>query len=199
MTLPRELRTARLLLRRWLAADRDPFAAMNADPRVMEHLPGLLEPAESDALVDRIEKHFDEHGFGLWVMEIQGVTRFAGFVGLAVPDFEAHFTPCVEVGWRLAPKYWGRGYATEAGRAALVFGFERVNLPEVVSFTVPENERSRRVMERIGMVHVPADDFDHPNAATSRRRHVLYRIKSNPLPNVRLQPTAAGEMISRRG
>jgi RimJ/RimL family protein N-acetyltransferase len=139
MTLPRELLTARLLLRRWLAADRDPFAAMNADPRVMEHLPGLLEPAESDALVDRIEKHFDEHGFGLWVMEIQGVTRFAGFVGLAVPDFEAHFTPCVEVGWRLAPKYWGRGYATEAGRAALVFGFERVNLPEVVSFTVPEN------------------------------------------------------------
>ena len=197
--LTRELRTARLLLRRWVAADRDPFAALNADPRVMEHFPALLEPAESHALVDRIEQHFDSHGFGLWAVEIPGVTRFAGFVGLAVPDFQAHFTPCVEVGWRLAAEYWGQGYATEAGRAGLTFGFDRVSLPEVVSFTVPENHRSRRVMERIGMVHVPADDFDHPNAPTSRRRHVLYRIKSNQLPNNRLQPTAAGAIMGRRG
>lgn len=174
-TLPRELRTARLLLRRWVVADRDPFAAMNADPRVMEYLPAVLGPGESDALADRIAHHFDTHGFGLWAVEIPGVTPFAGFVGLAVPAFRAHFTPCVEVGWRLAAGCWGQGYATEAGRAAVDFGFERLSLPEVVSFTVPDNLRSRRVMERLGMAHEPADDFDHPNAPPLRQRHVLYR------------------------
>ena len=158
-----------------------------------------LGPDESNALADRIGQHFDNHGFGLWAVEIPGVTPFAGFVGLAVPEFQAHFMPCVEVGWRLAAEYWGQGYATEGGRAALVFGFERLHLPEVVSFTVPENDRSRRVMERIGMAHEPADDFDHPNAPALRRRHVLYRIKSNELPNNRLQPTAAGAILSRRG
>jgi RimJ/RimL family protein N-acetyltransferase len=165
-------------LRHWVAADRDPFAALNADPRVMEHFPSVLTREESDGRVDRIEAHFAEHGFGLWAVEIPGVTSFAGFVGLSTTPFDAHFTPCVEIGWRLAAPYWGRGYATEAARAALAFGFEELELDEIVSFTVPENVRSRRVMEKIGMRHDPAGDFDHPLLPEGHRirRHVLYRI-----------------------
>ena len=117
MDLPRELKTDRLLLRRWAAADREPFAALNADPRVVEHLPAALSRRESDALAARIEAHFDEHGFGLWAVEVPGVAPFAGFTGLSIPAFRAHFTPCVEIGWRLAAPFWGRGYATEAARA----------------------------------------------------------------------------------
>jgi RimJ/RimL family protein N-acetyltransferase len=176
MTLPRELRTDRLLLRRWLPTDRSAFEALNGDSRVMEHFPAVLRPDESDALVALIERHFEQHGFGLWAVEIPGVTSFAGFVGLAVPPFEAHFTPCVEVGWRLAADHWGCGYATEGALAALAFGFGNVELNEIVSFTVPENQRSRRIMDRIGMAHNPADDFDHPVLPEPMRRHVLYRI-----------------------
>ena len=177
MSLPRELRTDRLYLRRWLPADLAPFAALNADPRVMEHFPAVLSGDESDSRAARNEAHFERHGFGLWAVEIPGVAPFAGFVGLAVPGFEAHFTPCVEIGWRLAVEHWGRGYATEAARAALAFGFESLGLKEIVSSTVPDNVRSRRVMERIGMIHNPADDFDHPllPAGHPLRRHVLYR------------------------
>ena len=175
--LPRELRTERLLLRRWRDDDRAPFAALNADPRVVEFLPGPLSRADSDALVARVEAHFAVRGFGLWAVEVPAAIPFAGFVGLAVPAFEAVFTPCVEVGWRLGPACWGRGYATEAARAALEFGFARLGLAEIVSFTVPANARSRRVMERLGMTHDPADDFDHPAlpAGHPLRRHVLYR------------------------
>jgi ribosomal-protein-alanine N-acetyltransferase len=198
MNLPRELRTNRLLLRRWRQSDRPEFAAINADPRVMEYFPAVLTRAESDALVDRIERHFDEHGFGLWAVEIPGVVACAGFVGLAVPQFRAHFTPCVEAGWRLAAGHWGKGYATEAAMAALAFGFDDVGLSEIVSFTVAENLRSRGVMERIGMIHDPAEDFDHPAFATGTsaplrrgkpdlRRHVLYRISS-----ARLSPDVSG-------
>jgi ribosomal-protein-alanine N-acetyltransferase len=176
--LPETLQTRRLLLRRWLSADRPSFAALNADARVMEHFPSVLTRAESDAAADRIEQHFERHGFGLWALEILGVAPFAGFVGLAVPAFEAHFTPCVEIGWRLAPEHWGFGYATEAARAALNFAFVELCLGEVVSFTVPRNHRSRRVMERIGMTHNPADDFDHPHMPERLRRHVLYRSAS---------------------
>ena len=172
----RELRTDRLLLRRWLPDDRPPFAALNADSRVMEHLPTVLTRDESDALAERIERHFDRHGFGLWALEIRGAVSFAGFVGLAVPSFEARFTPCVEIGWRLAAEHWGHGYATEAALAVLTGAFGEAGLDEIVSFTVPENHRSRRVMERIGMVHNPADDFDHPAVPQRLRRHVLYRI-----------------------
>jgi RimJ/RimL family protein N-acetyltransferase len=125
-----ELRTERLLLRRWRVEDRAPFAAMNADPRVMEHFPGLLTREESDLRVDRIEAHFEKHGFAQWAVEIPGVAPFAGFVGLSVPPFEASFTPCVEVGWRLAVEYWGKGYATEGARAALAFGFNELQLNE---------------------------------------------------------------------
>jgi RimJ/RimL family protein N-acetyltransferase len=178
--LPDELRTDRLLLRRWLPEDRPLFAAMNADPRVMEFFPKLLTREESDATADRIEAHFAQHGFGLWAVEVPGVTQFAGFVGLAHPRFEASFTPCVEIGWRLSADCWGRGFATEGARAALQFGFTQLELAEILSFTVPGNVRSRRVMEKIGMTHSPQDDFDHPLLPEGHplRRHVLYRMKA---------------------
>lgn len=178
----RTLATARLVLRRWRAADLAPFAALNADPRVTEHLGGPLRRAASDALAARIEDHFARHGFGLWAVEIRGGAPFAGFVGLSVPSFEAPFTPCVEVGWRLAAAHWGRGYATEAAHGALEFGFATLGLAEIVSFTVPRNLRSRRVMERLGMTHDPADDFDHPLLPRGHplRRHVLYRLRCLP-------------------
>jgi RimJ/RimL family protein N-acetyltransferase len=178
MTTPHELRTDRLRLRRWIPADLAPFATLNADPMVTEYLPGPLSQAESAAFVARIETHFDEYGFGLWAVEIRHAASFAGFIGLLVPRFESHFTPCVEIGWRLGAEHWSHGYATEGGRAVLAFGFEVLGLTEVVSFTVPENARSRRVMERIGMAHKGSDDFDHPLLPDGHplRRHVLYRI-----------------------
>jgi ribosomal-protein-alanine N-acetyltransferase len=181
MNLPHELLTERLRLRRWLPDDREPFAAMNSDPRVMEHFPAALSRGESDALADRIEAHFDQHGFGGWAVEIPGTARFAGFIGLSIPAFEAHFMPCVEIGWRLSAECWGRGYATEGARAALDFGFESLGLDEIVSFTVPANVRSRRVMERIGMSRQPGDDFDHPGLPQGHllRRHVLYRLRAD--------------------
>jgi len=146
----------------------------------VEHLPAALTREASDALAARIEAHFREHGFGLWAVEVRGVAPFAGFAGLSIPGFEAHFTPCVEIGWSLAAPFWGHGYASEAARAALAFGFEDLALAEIASFTVPGNSRSRRVMQRIGMRHDPADDFDHPGLPEGHplRRHVLYRIAS---------------------
>lgn len=183
MSSPVELRTPRLLLRGWKPEDREPFAALNADPQVMEHFPGLYSREESDRMVARIEEHFRERGFGLWAVEVVGIAPFAGFVGLSVPRFEAHFTPCVEAGWRLAAEHWGHGYASEGARAALEFGFGALGLKEIVSFTVPENDRSRRVMEKIGMRHDAAGDFEHPVLPEGHRlrRHVLYRChRYNP-------------------
>jgi len=179
MPLPRELRTDRLLLRRWRPTDREPFAELNADPRVVEFFPKALTRQESDALADRIESSFQQHGFGQWAVEIPGTRAFAGFVGLSIPRFEAHFTPCIEIGWRLAADAWNRGYTTEGARAALDFAFTHLNADEIVSFTVPANVRSRRVMEKIGMTRDPADDFDHPVLPVDHplRRHVLYRIR----------------------
>ena len=176
---PPELATERLRLRAWRESDRAPFAALNADPEVMEHFPAVLTRGQSDALVDRIQAHFARHGYGLWALEAPGVAEFLGFVGLSIPGFEAAFTPCVEVGWRLAREHWGRGYASEAAAEVLRFGFRTLALDEIVSFTVPANARSRRVMERIGMERDLAADFDHPAlpAGDSRRRHVLYRVK----------------------
>jgi len=173
-----EIRTERLLLRKWRSTDREPFAALNADPRVMKHFPNVLSREESNAAVDRVDIHWATHGFGVWIVEIPNADPFIGCVGLLVPQFEAHFTPCVEILWRLVPQYWNQGYATEAARAALQFGFERLNLPEIVALTVPANAASRRVMEKIGMVHDPRDDFDHPSlpAGHPLSRHVLYRV-----------------------
>jgi RimJ/RimL family protein N-acetyltransferase len=172
-----ELHTSRLRLRRWRPEDRKPFAMMNADLRVMKHFPATLTQEESDVFVARVEAAFEQQGFGLWAVEVADVTPFAGFIGLAVPPFETHFTPCVEIGWRLAADYWNRGYATEGARAALTFGFDVLQLDEIVSFTVPSNTESRRVMEKIGMSRNPADDFDHPSLPEGHplRRHVLYR------------------------
>jgi RimJ/RimL family protein N-acetyltransferase len=171
------LTTERLVLRLWRDADRPPFAALNADPAVMEHFPGTLERAESDAFADGIMRHFERHGFGLWAVEVPGQAPFVGFVGLSVPRFDAHFTPAVEIGWRLAGPAWDHGYATEAAGAALEFGYEQAGLEEVVSFTAVGNARSRAVMERLGMTRDPAEDFDHPSlpADSPIRRHVLYR------------------------
>jgi RimJ/RimL family protein N-acetyltransferase len=179
MNLPPQLRTDRLLLRRWLASDRPPFARLNCDPRVMEFFPGMLSREESDARVDRIEAHFQQHGFGLWAVEIPGITPFAGFIGLAIPPVEMGFAPCIEIGWRLDATFWNRGYATEGARAALAFGFHWLQAEEIVSFTVPLNVRSRRVMEKLGMTHSASDDFDHPLLPEGHplRRHVLYRLR----------------------
>jgi ribosomal-protein-alanine N-acetyltransferase len=173
-----ELRTPRLVLRGFRAEDLDAFAALNADPRVMEHFPSTLTRAQSDALVARIDAHFAQHGFGLWAVEVPGGAGFIGYTGLSRVTFAAPFTPCVEVGWRLAAAHWGNGFATEAARAAVEFAFGALQLDEVVSFTVPANVRSRRVMEKLGMVRDPAGDFDHPLLPESHRLrcHVLYRI-----------------------
>ena len=177
MKLPIPIETPRLLLRPWRDDDLPAFAAMNADPRVMEFLGPLKTREESDASVARFSAHLARHGFGFWAVEVTGVADFIGFVGLKVLDFEAHFAPCVEVGWRLAYDHWGKGYATEAARASLDFGFRRLGLEEIVAFTVPANRRSWRVMERLGMTRDPADDFDHPALPEGHplRRHVLYR------------------------
>lgn len=172
------LETERLTLRRWLEADREPFARMNRDPCVMEFLPGVLSREESDAMVERIEAHFEENGFGLWAAELRENDDFIGYIGLAIPRFEAAFTPCVEIGWRLAAAYWGRGLATEGARAVVRHAFEALGLRALVSFTVPANVRSRRVMERLGMHHDAREDFDHPLLPVGHalRRHVLYRL-----------------------
>jgi RimJ/RimL family protein N-acetyltransferase len=187
MTEP-ALTTERLLLRRWRDEDLPPFAALNADPLVMEYFPAVLSREESDARATGIRRHFEERGFGLWAVEIWGVTPFAGFIGLSVPRFEAEFTPCVEIGWRLAAKYWGQGLATEGAQAALAFGFEELGLAEIMSFTVPQNWRSRRVMEKIGMTHEPGGDFDHPALPEGHRlrRHVLYRISRTSFLNAQI-------------
>ena len=173
-----QIRTERLVLRRWRPSDREPFARLNADREVMRYLLAPLSRAESDAFVERIEAHFDQRGFGLWAVEAVGTAPFVGYVGLAYHDFPAHFTPAVEIGWRLDRPYWGHGYATEAARAALADGFERIGLREIVSFTIPANLPSIRVMERLGMTRDPRDDFDHPNVPEGHpyRRHVLYRV-----------------------
>lgn len=175
--MPTELRTERLRLRPWRESDHEPFARLNADMRVMQFFPAPLTVEASRQLAVRIQAHIEQHGWGLWAVEVPEVTSFAGFIGLAQPRFEAHFTPCTEVGWRLAPEFWGRGYATEGALAALTFGFTELELSEVVSFTTVANRQSRRVMERIGMIHDPADDFEHPGLPVGhvQRPHVLYR------------------------
>jgi RimJ/RimL family protein N-acetyltransferase len=136
-----ERRTRRLLLRRWRDSDREPFAALNADPEVMRHFPGVLDRAASDATVDRIEAGFDRYGYGLWAAQRFDTGEFIGFVGLQWIPFEAHFTPALEVGWRLARSAWGHGYATEAAQEALRVAFGEVGVPEVVSITTPGNTR----------------------------------------------------------
>ena len=170
--------TPRLLLRAWKDSDREPFARLNCDPKVMKFFQAPLSPSESDGLVDRINAHLNEHGFTFFAAELKDDGAFIGFIGIARPTFKAHFTPCVEIGWRLARPYWNLGLATEGAQAVLRYGFEQLKLAEIVSFTVAANLRSRRVMEKIGMTYDPAEYFDHPNlpAGHPLSRHVLYRI-----------------------
>jgi RimJ/RimL family protein N-acetyltransferase len=171
------LRTERLVLRPWRDTDRTPFASMNADPKVMEWFPRLSTRAESDAFVDRIVARMEQQGFGLWAVEVPGVSEFIGFIGLNPADAVLG-RPVLEIGWRLVADHWGRGYATEGGTASLAHAFDVLGQQEIVSFTTAGNVRSRRVMEKLGLTHRPADDFDHPGVPPewSGRRHVLYRI-----------------------
>jgi RimJ/RimL family protein N-acetyltransferase len=174
-----ELRTQRLVLRQWREADLEPFAALNVDPEVMRHFPALLTREQSDALAERERTLLARRGWGLWAVELVQGAPYIGFIGLAETRIDAHFTPAVEVGWRLAREHWGNGYASEGARAAIGFAFDEVRLDEVISFTTTGNDRSRRVMERLGMTHDAADDFQHPLLAEGDplRPHVLYRIR----------------------
>lgn len=173
------IETQRLILRQWRTADKEPYAALNADPDVMEHFPSALTRSQSDEMVDVMASVLAEKGRGLWATEVKATATFIGFIGLSVPRFETAFTPCVEIGWRLAKHAWGHGYAPEGATAVLAYGFDHVDLPndEIVSFTTEANAKSRRVMEKIGLVHDAARDFDHPLLPDwSGRRHVLYAI-----------------------
>jgi RimJ/RimL family protein N-acetyltransferase len=173
-----DIQTGRLLLRRWKAEDREPFAQLNADPRVMQFFPSCLSREESNRSADAIERKIEERGFGLYAAELREDQAFIGFIGLSVPGFHAHFTPCVEIGWRLAAAYWNRGLATEGANGVVRHAFDVLGLDALVSFTTERNLPSRRVMEKIGMTRDPADDFDHPNLPEghSLRKHVLYRL-----------------------
>lgn len=170
-----ELNTDRLRLRAWQESDREPFAVLNADPGVMEHFPACLSRAESDDLVDRIEAHWQQWGFGLWAVEQKSDRAFIGFIGLKTVPFEADFTPAVEIAWRLAQPYWGQGFASEGAKATLQFGFEQLQLDTIVSFTAVCNQRSQRLMQRLGLQQVGT--FEHPALPEGDRlrTHVLYR------------------------
>ena len=182
------LHTRRLTLRQWRDADREPFAAMNADPAVMRYFPAALDRSQSDALVDRFASSIDRNGWGFWAVEISGTGKFIGFVGLNVPSVQFPFSPCTEIGWRLARAAWGHGYATEAGVAALSFGFKELQLEKIVSFTAVTNAPSIAVMRRLKMRQMGR--FDHPalNPDSELRRHTLFEIKS----------TATSEDVSNR-
>jgi ribosomal-protein-alanine N-acetyltransferase len=179
---PRQWRSERLLLRPFRDADLEPFARLNADPDVMEHFPAPLSRSESDALAGRLRAEFNAQRYGVFALELPGSVPFLGFTGLGVPTFESHFTPCVEIGWRLAREHWGKGYAFEAARAALRLAFVHLRLPQVVAFTAVQNVRSRKLMERLGMRRNPSEDFDHPGlpAGHPLQRHVLYRVDAPP-------------------
>ncbi|PSK81210.1 ribosomal-protein-alanine N-acetyltransferase [Murinocardiopsis flavida] len=188
---PEALHTDRLLLRPWYPADRDAFAELNADPAVMEHFPDTLDRAASDAMAERIGAAIARAGWGFWAVEERDSGTFIGFTGLAPVTFDTHFTPAVEIGWRLARSAWGKGFATEAATAALGFAFGTLDLDEVVSFTPVGNRRSRAVMERLNMTRDPRDDFDHPRlpAGHPLRRHVLYRRTAGGEPS---EPSGTG-------
>jgi ribosomal-protein-alanine N-acetyltransferase len=170
--------TARLVLREWRAEDREPYAALNADAAVREFFPERLTRAQSDAQIAVFEDHFATHGFGMWALQLRAGGELIGFTGMDLATYDAPFAPAIEIGWRLARGAWGHGYATEAALATVEFGFERLELREIVACTTPSNLRSRAVMERLGMTHDPREDFDHPEVAAGHPlcRHVLYRL-----------------------
>ena len=168
----------RLILRNWKDSDQPVFAQMNTDPKVMEFLPKSFWGNDGKEVIARIKNSIETNGYGMWAMERKDTGEFIGFTGLHSPTWEAHFTPCIEVGWRLASKYWGQGFATEGALASLDYGFNKMNLDEIVSFTVPDNTRSRKVMDRIGMTYDKSGDFNHPTLPENDplSQHVLYRL-----------------------
>ena len=180
-----------IILRQWKDADLEPFAAMNADVEVMRYFPRPLEVEESRQALNRFRHGIEQRGWGLWAVEVNGT--FAGFTGLSEPKFSAHFTPCVEIGWRLRREYWGQGIAFAAARQAAEHAFSVLRLQELVSFTTAANARSRRLMERLGFTHDPRDDFMHPSLEEGHplRHHVLYRKNAGQL--------AAGDLCSDGG
>ena len=184
------IETQRLILRRWRIDDFEPFHRINSDPLVMEFFPSVLTPDQTRAFLARIESGFQEQGFGLWAAELKSSKEMIGFIGLSVPAFKAIFTPCVEIGWRLAPEHWGKGLATEGAKKVLEFGFREKKLPEILSWTSKINLPSRRVMEKIGMSYDPRDDFEHPLRPMDirLRPHVLYRMKREEFEKLRLGP-----------
>ncbi len=173
------IETKRLILRRWKDSDLMPASIMCSDPDVREFYPDRLSSEETKLMIERIEARTDKYGFGLWAAELKETGAFIGFIGAQVPGFDAHFMPCVEIGWHLAKEYWGKGYAVEGAKATCRVLFENFGQSEVVAMTAVANHRSRRVMEKLGMTHDPADDFDHPKLPEDHklRRHVLYRLK----------------------
>ena len=178
------IQTERLILRQWSEEDLDPFAALNADARVMEYFPSVLSRQESDQMMKRMQAKIEERGWGWWAVSLVGDEKFIGFIGMNDVDpvsFPAHFAPTVEVGWRLAYPFWSKGYATEGALACLKYGFETLSLGEIVAFTAVQNMRSRAVMERIGMHYNSQDDFDHPKLSKEHKlsSHVLYRVGIN--------------------
>lgn len=179
------MQTERLLLRSWKESDLKPFANMNADPKVREYFPNLLTPEESNESVTIYQQDIEKNGFGFWAIELLETEEFIGFCGISAVKFESHFTPCIEIGWRLAAAYWGYGYATEAAHEAVRYGFEELLLDEIIAFTAVCNQRSRRVMEKLGMERNEDDDFDHPRIVHECpvRRQVLYRLPYDKWPS----------------
>ncbi|MDP9901993.1 GNAT family N-acetyltransferase [Variovorax ginsengisoli] len=170
--------TERLILRAWLDQDRTPFAAMSADPEAMRHLLPFASHEAANAWIDRQQAHLRAHGFCFWALESRETGEFIGAAGLLRVAYDAHFTPAVEVGWRLDRRFWGQGLAPEAARRAIEFGFAHLGIPEIIANTVAANRNSRRVMEKLGMSNDAADDFDHPlvPVGSPLRRQVLYRL-----------------------
>lgn len=185
---PITLETPRLILRPWQEEDLEPFAKLNADSRVMEYFPSLLTKQESDQMVKKIGEHFAQHGWGIWAVSVKNGASFIGFIGLAPVRFIADFNPAIEIGWRLAHEFWGKGYATEGAKACLQFAFETLHLLEVVSFTAVQNIRSQNVMRRLGMNHQPKDDFNHPLLPEGHplRKHVLFRLNASEYFSVKM-------------
>ena len=191
----RQWRTARLLLRPWRAQDLPAYAALNADPAVMAHFPDVLSKADSDALAQRCQSLIDTNGAGFWAVQRLDTGEFIGHVGLHTPAADLPFSPCVEIGWRLASEHWQRGFATEAAREALRIGFDELQLPEIVAFTTISNLASQAVMKRLGMQRTLAEDFLHPALPAGHRlqRHGLWRLSARDWREQRAQDGDEGD------
>jgi len=172
------LETDRLILRTWADSDLQPMHEINQDPKVMEYFPGLQDLKATKNFISKVNNHFDKHGYSLYACLRKDSNQFIGFIGLLIADFEAHFTPATEIGWRLSSKHWGQGFATEGAKAVLDYAFKELKVPEIVSFTAKDNSKSMRVMHKIGLQHNADDDFDNPNLDDNSplKRHVLYRL-----------------------